>query len=100
MLQIRLIVSPKPPGWHHPQVVFDPAISEDRCDGVLAWGAPTPEFLSYRGPRAWYISEPLTHNMFRTRLFRRARRLLGEHELLHHSNPNPKYRFPATTHYG
>jgi len=100
MLNIRLISAPKPPGWQHPHVVFDPTISPERCDGMLAWGAVTPEFLSYRGPRAWYIPEPLTHNMFRTKLFRRALRTLGEDEFLHHSNPNPNYRVPAVTHYG
>jgi hypothetical protein len=100
MLRIRLISSPKPPQWHHPRVVFDPDIPLERCDGLLAWGAPTPEFLSYHGPRAWYIAEPLTHNMFRTRLFQDALRTLPEHEFLHHSNPNPKYRFPSVTHYG
>jgi len=38
--------------------------------------------------------------MTRTRLFRQTRRSLAEHEFLHHSNPNPKYRVPAVTHYG
>jgi hypothetical protein len=72
----------------------------ERSDGLLAWGAPTPELLSYRGPRAWYIAEPLTHNMFRTQLFQQALRILAEHEFLHHSNPNPRYRIPCVTHYG
>jgi hypothetical protein len=100
MLQIRLVSAPKPPGWRHPHVVFDPEIPLDACDGLLAWGPPTPEFLSYRGPRAWYIAEPLTQGMFRTRLFRQALRIVAEHEFLHHSNSNPKYRFPCVTHYG
>lgn len=100
MLQIRLLSSPKPPDWHHPHVVFDPAIPLDRCDGMLIWGQMKEEFLSYGGPRAWYISESLGFNSFRTRLSRRALKVLGEHEFLHHSNPNPKYRCPAVTHYG
>jgi hypothetical protein len=100
MLQIHLIGAPKPPGWQHPHVVFDPAIPPDRCDGMLVWNTVTPEFLSYRGLRAWYISESLGFNSFRTGLFRRARRTLGEHEFLHHSNPNPRYFCPAVTHYG
>lgn len=99
MLRIRLVGAPQPPGWNHPDVVFDPAIPLDGCDGLLAWYTPTPELLSYRGPRAWYISEPLTHSMLKTKLCRRARRVLREEEFLHHSNPNPKYRLPAVTHY-
>ncbi|HVZ20934.1 MAG TPA: hypothetical protein VG871_07725 [Vicinamibacterales bacterium] len=99
MIRIRLLSAPAPPGWTHPDVVFDPDVPPEACDGLLAWGAITDEFLNYRGPRAWYISEPLTHNMFRSATFRRARRNLGEHEFLHHSNPNPKYRYPAVTHY-
>src|SRR5260370_29267899 len=72
MLQIRLIGSPKPPGWHHPEGVFDPAIPEDRCDRMLAWGGVTPAFLRYRGPRAWYLFEPLTHHCVRPRWRRRT----------------------------
>lgn len=99
MIRIGLLSAPAPPGWTHPDVIFDPGAPLADCDGLLAWGAITDEFLSYRGPRAWYISEPLTHNMFRTPLFRRARRHLGEHEFLHHSSANPRYRYPAITHY-
>jgi hypothetical protein len=98
MLRIRLISAPKP-NLNHRRVVFDPTIPLDHCDGLLAWGAVTREFLSYRGPRAWYIDEPLSHRMFRKPVFRDAIRTLGEHEFLHASNPNLKYRLPCVTHY-
>lgn len=98
-LRIRLVGTPKP-AWDHPSAECDPDIPMDRCDGMLAWGAPTEEFLDYRGVRAWYIDEPLTQSMFRTRLFRKALKIVPETEFLHHSNPNPRYRFPCVTHYG
>jgi hypothetical protein len=99
MLRIRLLSAPAPPNWSHPDVAFDPAISPSECDGLFVWGAMTEEFLDYDGPRAWYISEPPTHNMFRSRLFRKAKRHLREGEFLYHANANPKYRYPAITHY-
>ena len=59
MLQMRLLGAPQPPGWNHPDVVFDPAIPLDLCDGLLAWCTLTPEVFSYGGPRAWHSPEPL-----------------------------------------
>lgn len=98
-LRVRLVGAPKP-AWEHPSAECDPKIPPDRCDAMLAWGAPTKEFLSYRGVRAWYLDEALSHSMFRTPLFREALRSVPESEFLHHSNPNPSYRFPCVTHYG
>lgn len=98
-LRIRLVGAPKP-AWEHPSAECDPQIPLDRCDAMLTWGAPTEEFLNYRGVRAWYIDEPLSQSMFRTRLFRKALKTIPETDFLHHSNPNPSYRFPCVTHYG
>jgi hypothetical protein len=100
MIKIRLLGAPKPAHWSDPRIEFNPSIPLDKCDGLLAWGAITNEFLSYRGLRAWYLDEALSHSMFRTRLFKKALREIAEHEFLHHSNPNPKFRFPSPTHYG
>jgi hypothetical protein len=38
--------------------------------------------------------------MRRNLYFHRTLRKLGEHEFLHHSNPNAKFRIPCVTHYG
>ncbi|WP_017653946.1 glycosyltransferase family 10 domain-containing protein [Fortiea contorta] len=100
MLKIHLLGAPKPTNWSDPRIEFDPAIPLKDSDGLLAWGTITREFLCYRGSRAWYLDEPLSHSMFRTPLFKTALRNLGEHEFLHHSNPNPKFRLPSPTHYG
>jgi hypothetical protein len=97
--RIRLVGTPNPL-WKHPSAECDPAIPLDRCDGMIVWGAPIQEFLTYGGVRAWYIDEALSHSMFRTRLFRTALKTVPENEFLHHSNPNPSYRFPCVTHYG
>jgi hypothetical protein len=98
-LLIRLIGAPKP-DWTHPEVEFDPTISINLCDGMLAWGSPSPEFVHFRGIRLWYSDEALTHSMWRTPLFKAARRSVANHEFLHHSNPDSIYRFPCVTHYG
>jgi hypothetical protein len=97
--RIRLVGMGKPQ-WEHPLVDFDPAISLARCDGMLAWNAPTQEFVDYRGIRAWYNDEPLNSSVLRNRLGRNALATLTQDEFLHHSNPNPTYRFPCITHYG
>lgn len=99
MLKIRLIgtVGKFEP---IPCVEFDSDFPIERCDGVLAWGSITEEFLNYRGPRAWYFDEALTHSVFRTPLFKRGLRELRDFEVLHHSNRNPNYRFPCVTYYG
>lgn len=98
-VRIRLVGIPFPLS-EHPSAECDPAIPLDRCDGMILWGVPTREFLTYRGVRAWYIDEALSHSAFRTRLFREALKTVPESEFLHHSNPNPSYRFPCVTHIG
>jgi hypothetical protein len=99
MIRIRLLSAPKP-AFYDPRVDFDPAYSLDECDGLLVWGAMSQEFLDYRGVRAWFIDEPLTQGMFRTPPFRQALREIAPHEFLHHSNHDPKYRFPCAAYYG
>src|SRR5262249_5177482 len=56
--------------------------------------------LCYGGPRAWYYAEPRRFSVTRALHFYHALRKLDEHEFLHHSNPNPKFRVPCVTHYG
>lgn len=99
MIRIRLLSAPKPK-WSDPRIEFDPSFSEKECDGLLVWGAMQPEFLTYRGPRAWFIDEPRTQGMFGSRLFKQALRNIRPNEFLHHSNADPAYRFPCATHYG
>ena len=99
MIRIRLLPGPKPE-WSDPRVEFDPAFSAEECDGLLVWGFMQEEFLRYRGPKAWFLDEPLTPGMFRVPFFKRGLRAVQTHEFLHHSNSDPKYRFPNVTHYG
>jgi Glycosyltransferase family 10 (fucosyltransferase) C-term len=99
MLKVRLLGATRPENWSDPRIDFDHTISKGQCDGVLCWGAITDEFLSYRGPRAWYFAEPRSFSASRSRLFRTALQSLQESEFFHHSNPNPRFRLPCATHY-
>jgi hypothetical protein len=100
VLRIRLLGTIKPENWFDQRVTFDPAVPQNVCDGMLCWGACNNELLGYKGPRAWYFPEPRRFSMRRALHFHRALRELREHEFLHHSNPNPKFRIPCITHYG
>ena len=53
--------------------------------------------LEYKGLKAWYYAEPRKFSIGRAMLFRQTIRRLAEHEFLHHSNPNPAYRYPCVT---
>jgi hypothetical protein len=98
MIRIRLLSCPKP-DWSDPRIEFNPAFSEQECDGLLAWGEMQPEFLKYDGVRAWFHDEPRTNSMWLTPLTKKALRQVQLYEFLHHSNPDPRYRFPCATHY-
>jgi len=100
VLKIRLLGTAKPGGWYDDRVTFDPTIPQNVCDGMLCWGPCTEELLRYRGPRAWYYAEPRRFSLSRALHFHGALGKLGEHEFLHHSNPNTKFRIPCVTHYG
>jgi hypothetical protein len=99
MIRIRLLSAPKPK-WSDPRIEFDPSFSARDSDGLLVWGAMQPEFLTYKGPRAWFIDEPRTQGMFGSSLYKQALRDIRPHEFLHHSNRDPRYRLPCATHYG
>ncbi len=100
MLKFRLEHAPRPQGWSHPDIDFDNEINVQEADGLLAWGAVDDSFLSYRGIRAWYISEPLTESCFRTKYSKLALSTMISGEFLHHSILDPAYHVPAETHYG
>jgi hypothetical protein len=85
MLRFRLIGCPRPSGWSHPDLEFLTDLPLERADGLLQWGGVHPEFLSYRGVRGWYISEPITESCFQTKSFRRALRSIRS-ALVHKSS--------------
>ena len=100
MLRFKLLSAPRPLGWSHPRIDFDPNVTFEKADGLLTWGAPNAELLSFRGIRACYISEPITESCFKTKLAKQALQILKPCEFLHHSNIDPRYKAPAVTHYG
>jgi hypothetical protein len=100
MIRIRLLSSSSLQ-WRDSRIQFDPAFPPEKCDGLFLWGSEmVPEFLAFRGPRAWFSDEPRAQSMWRTPIFRQALRELAPHEFLHHSNRDARYRFPCVTHYG
>jgi hypothetical protein len=99
MIRIRL-ASNSQMEWHDPRIRFDGATPLEACDGLFVWGGMVPEFLSYPGPRAWFMDEPRTQSMWHTGLCKEALRTVAPQEFLHHSNADPRYRFPCVTHYG
>jgi hypothetical protein len=99
IIRIRLI-SNSLQEWHDARIRFDCACPLEECAGLFLWGAMVPEFLAFLGPRAWFLDEPRAQSMWHTPIFRKAVRQLAPPEFLHHSNPDPRYRFPCVTHYG
>lgn len=78
------------------EVVFDPDVSVSDADALLAYCSPVEELLSFRGPKAWYCIESLTHSRFkRDRLWRKAyAKFRSDGLFLHYASPNPAYRVP------
>jgi hypothetical protein len=99
MRRIRLI-SNSQTGWQDSRIQFSPKIRLEGADGLFVWGAMVPEFLTYRGPKAWFMDEPRTQSMWHTGLCKQALRTVAPREFLHHSNLDARYRFPCVTHYG
>ncbi len=101
MLRFKLLNAPRPGGWSHLGIDFDPDVPFAKADGVLSWGGvPNTEFLSFRGIRAWYISEPINERCFKTKNAKHALKSLSASEFLHHSSTDARYHVPAVTHYG
>jgi len=98
VIRIRLLSAPKPK-WDDPRLEFDPAFLPQESDGLLVWGGMKEEFFTYPGPKAWFHDEPRTNSMWMTPLTKKALNRIQLHEFLHHSNPDPRYRFPCATHY-
>jgi hypothetical protein len=98
-LKVRLVHDNAPQGLTHHSVEFCPVVAPEKADGMLCWGPPTDEFLFYPGPKRWYWPEARSHNWRRSQVFKRTLRHLTHAQFLHHSNPDPCFRFPCPTHY-
>lgn len=81
-------------------VEFSSAFNLDKADALLSFCGLVPEILEFNGPKAWYTDEPITMNHFRTRLARKALRILRTDEFFHHTNSDPVYRVLSPTHCG
>ncbi len=87
-----------PPEGDFGDIVFRPYSAGAAGDGYLAYHAPTPELLSFPGPRAWYSTEPTTHRTFRSKAYLHYERHRKEFCFLHHSL-RADFFVPMLTHY-
>lgn len=87
-----------PPEGDFGEIAFLPYSPGRRGDGYLAYHAPTPQLLSFPGPRAWYSTEPTTHRTFRSKAYVRYEHNRKEFSFLHHSLRADVF-VPMLTHY-
>jgi hypothetical protein len=100
MLTVKLF-SP----WHTEDLVFgnvrfSPGIDIDAADAALWEYWPNERIFEYNRPKAWYSWEPKWHSMHRSRLVRRARRVLRDDEWLYYAHADPALRVPHITNCG
>ena len=87
-----------PPQGDFGDITFTSYRPGELGDAYLCWGDPTPTLLTFPGPRAWYITEPITHRKFTSKQFRFYERNRSAFAFLHHSKRADSF-VPMHTHY-
>jgi hypothetical protein len=86
-----------------PGAILSTAIALHDADALLCDWAPTRSLVRFDGPRAWYCGEPVANPRICAgrwqRAWKWAFRTLEPHQMLHFSNPDPRYAVPAVTHW-
>jgi hypothetical protein len=80
-------------------VKFDPNVSIEDADGALWDWSIDERIFDYRRVKGWHMIEPSWHSMYRTRLYRRAKKYLQPNEVFYFAHENLDYRIPHITHY-